>query len=47
MPSCEPISLVGTRNIDYAWEGLTVTGTGIPAGTGRVEILSTGRVRVR
>src|SRR6218665_1784889 len=28
-------------------EGLTVTGTGIPAGTDRVVILSTGRVRVR
>jgi len=28
-------------------EGLTVTGTGIPEGTGRVVILSTGRVRAR
>src|SRR6218665_2163513 len=25
-----------SRNIDYAWEGLTMTGTGIPAGTGRI-----------
>jgi len=31
--------------IDYAWEGLTVTD--VPAATGRVVILSTGRVRVR
>src|SRR6218665_842746 len=36
-----------SRNIDYAWEGLTMTSTGIPAGTGRVVILSTRRVRVR
>ena len=40
-----------SRNIGYAWEGLTVTGTGIPGvldvcgyGSGRVVILSTGRV---
>src|SRR6218665_1234425 len=33
--------------MDYAWEGLTVTGTGIPASTGRVVILSTDRVRIR
>jgi len=25
-----------SRNIDYAWEGVTVTGTGIPAGKGWV-----------
>ena len=29
-----------SRNIDYAWEGLTVTGKGTPVGTGWVVILN-------